>query len=91
MIFRWLALAAMLGALGISVYYRHRARRTGDVVARRREGVGLMLAKAIGGLALLLAAPETAWAAMYRVQLSRRKENSSTPSAIACAPLIPSG
>ena len=34
------------------MYYRHRARRTGDVVARRREGVGLMLAKAGGGLLL---------------------------------------
>ncbi len=52
MIFRWLALATVIGALGISVYYRRRARRTGDVVARRREGVGLMLARAGGALAL---------------------------------------
>ena len=52
MIFRWLALATVIGALGISVYYRHRARRTGDVVARRREGVGLMFARAAGGLLL---------------------------------------
>ncbi len=52
MIFRWLAVAAVIGTLGISVYYRHRARRTGDVVARRREGIGLMLARAGGGLAL---------------------------------------
>ena len=51
-IFRWVALASVIGALGISVYYRHRARRTGDVVARRREGVGLMLTKAGGGLLL---------------------------------------
>ena len=50
MIFRWLALAAVIGTLGISVYYRHRARRTGNVVARRREGFGLMLARAGGAL-----------------------------------------
>ena len=52
MIFRWFALAAVIGTAGISAYYRHRARQTGDVVARRREGVGFMLFRAAGALPL---------------------------------------
>lgn len=41
--FRWLALGAMLGTIGISAYHRHRARRSGEVIQRRREGWPMVL------------------------------------------------
>ena len=52
MIFRWLALVSVIGALGTSIYYRRRARQTGDVIARRREGVGLVLGRIVIALPL---------------------------------------
>lgn len=36
--FRWIALAAVVGTLGISIAYRHTARRSGEVLARYGGG-----------------------------------------------------
>ena len=45
MTFRWLALVALTGTMWISLSYRRRARQTGDVIARRREGPAMILAR----------------------------------------------
>lgn len=49
--FRWLALGAFVATLGISVVYRHRARRSGETIERRLEGARMM------ALRLLVAIP----------------------------------
>ena len=65
----WFALIVLFGCLGISGYYRYRARLASGIIERRREG-GLVLAlRALGGLSALAAivvhalSPETmGWA-----------------------------
>lgn len=44
--FRWIAVAAVVGTLGISIAYRHRARRSGEVIERRREKAWMMALRA---------------------------------------------
>lgn len=52
MMFRWLMLALLLGALTISGYHRARARLSGDTVARGREGTLFLAVRVVLGLAL---------------------------------------
>jgi protein-S-isoprenylcysteine O-methyltransferase Ste14 len=60
--FRWFALAILLGTVGTSGYYRWLARQRSETIARRREG-GLFLAiRALA--ALLLYFPVIAYAAI---------------------------
>lgn len=49
--FRWLFIAIFLSTFLVSGYFRRRARQSGEVIARLREGRGTLLAR------LLLAAP----------------------------------
>lgn len=67
---RWIALGTFVGTLGISTYYRHRARRSGEVIERRREGARMVLARAAvvlplyGSVLLYLVEPRwMAWSA----------------------------
>lgn len=41
--FRWLTLLVVVGTVGISAYYRHRARQSGRTIERRREGARVIL------------------------------------------------
>jgi len=52
--FRWLAIAISVGAVGTSGYYRWRARRESETIARRREGGFLVAMRALGALLLYL-------------------------------------
>ncbi len=52
--YRWLTLVVIAAALGISSYFRRRARLAGDVIERRREGAVLMVGRAAVGLPLWL-------------------------------------
>lgn len=52
--FRWFALASLVGCFGISVYYRHRARRAGGTIPRRREPRLLIAGRALVALPLFL-------------------------------------
>ena len=52
--FRWFALAALVGCFGISAYYRHRARRAGGTIPRRREPPLLIAGRALVALPLFL-------------------------------------
>ncbi len=52
--YRWLTLAVIVAALGISTYFRRRARLAGDVIERRREGAVVMAGRAAVGLPLWL-------------------------------------
>jgi protein-S-isoprenylcysteine O-methyltransferase Ste14 len=52
--FRWFALAALIGCFGISVYYRHRARRAGGAIPRRLESPTLILGRVAVALPLFL-------------------------------------
>ncbi len=45
--FRWLTLAVLLSALGISAVFRRRARQTGETIARVQEGRALMAGRAL--------------------------------------------
>ena len=51
--FRWLALAVLIGSLSISGYYRRRARLESEVIPRRREGGPVLAARALAGLLAL--------------------------------------
>ena len=53
--FRWFAIAALFGCLSISIYYRHRARKEGETIPRRREDPLFVAARLIVGLPLWLA------------------------------------
>ncbi|MFP3939717.1 MAG: methyltransferase family protein [Thermoanaerobaculia bacterium] len=68
--FRWIALAAVVGTLGVSVYHRRRAREGGEVLDRRLETPGMKLLRGAvglplyGGLLVYLVRPRwMAWAA----------------------------
>jgi len=52
--FRWFALAALVGCLSISAYYRRRARRQGETIPRRRETPLLQAGRALIALPLFL-------------------------------------
>jgi protein-S-isoprenylcysteine O-methyltransferase Ste14 len=52
--FRWLAVAILLGAVGTSTYYRQRARRESETIPRRREGGLFMAVRAFVALFLLI-------------------------------------
>ena len=52
--FRWFALAILLGAVGISGFYRRRARQQGETIARRQEGSFLLAIRAVTALLLIL-------------------------------------
>lgn len=52
--FRWFALAAFAGCLGISAFYRIRARQQGETIARRRESASLIAGRAGIGLPLFI-------------------------------------
>jgi protein-S-isoprenylcysteine O-methyltransferase Ste14 len=54
-VFRWLALAAFVGCLGISAFYRLRARQQGETIARRRESPSLIAGRAVIALPLFIA------------------------------------
>jgi protein-S-isoprenylcysteine O-methyltransferase Ste14 len=53
--FRWFALAAFVGCLGISATYRLRARQQGETIARRRESPMLITGRAVVALPLFVA------------------------------------
>ena len=50
--FRWLALAILLGSVTVSAYHRRRARREGETIPRAREGVVLIVGRALVALPL---------------------------------------
>lgn len=50
--FRWIALGAVVAVFSISAFYRHRARRSGEVIERRREGARMMRLRALVALPL---------------------------------------
>lgn len=50
--FRWFALAAFVGCMGISAFYRRRARQQGETIARRRENPLLIAGRAVVALPL---------------------------------------
>jgi protein-S-isoprenylcysteine O-methyltransferase Ste14 len=69
--FRWFALAALLACLGISAYYRRRARQEGETIPRRRETPLLLAGRALVALPLFVAIltylvhpPWMAWTAL---------------------------
>ena len=53
--FRWFALAALVGCLSISAYYRRRARLQGETIPRRRETPLLRAGRALVALPLFVA------------------------------------
>jgi protein-S-isoprenylcysteine O-methyltransferase Ste14 len=53
--FRWLALVCVVSVFGISFHYRRLARRAGETIARRREGLVLPLFRAVFALPLFAA------------------------------------
>ena len=74
-VYRWMALVIFLAGTGISIYYRRRAdREAGDEkISLRSEGLPLMLALRIGGIALWLGVfayfINPAWMAWSQVEL----------------------
>jgi protein-S-isoprenylcysteine O-methyltransferase Ste14 len=67
--FRWLALAVLVGAATVSGYHRRQARIQGETIRRRREGLPLMGGRALvalplfGGAAAYIVDPRSmAWA-----------------------------
>jgi protein-S-isoprenylcysteine O-methyltransferase Ste14 len=53
--FRWVALVSVVAVFAISFHYRRLARKAGETIARRREGVILVLLRAVFALPLFAA------------------------------------
>jgi len=53
LMFRWFALVTLVGTLGISTYYRYRARQESETILRRNERPLLVLARVVLTLPLL--------------------------------------
>jgi protein-S-isoprenylcysteine O-methyltransferase Ste14 len=53
--FRWLALVSVVCVFAISAHYRRQARKTGETIARRREGGLLILLRVVFALPLFVA------------------------------------
>jgi protein-S-isoprenylcysteine O-methyltransferase Ste14 len=53
--FRWLALVSVVCVFAISAHYRRQARKTGETIARRREGGLLILLRVVLALPLFVA------------------------------------
>jgi protein-S-isoprenylcysteine O-methyltransferase Ste14 len=53
--FRWLALVSVVSVFAISFYYRRLARKAGETIARRREGLAFVLLRAVFSLPLFAA------------------------------------
>jgi len=53
--FRWLALVSVVCVFAISAHYRRQARKTGETIARRREGGLLILLRLVFALPLFVA------------------------------------
>jgi protein-S-isoprenylcysteine O-methyltransferase Ste14 len=74
-VYRWMALGIFLAGTGISVYFRRRAdREAGDeMISLKSEGLPLMLALRVGGIALWLGVfayfINPAWMAWSQVEL----------------------
>ena len=51
--FRWIALAILVTSLGVSGYYRRRARRDGETIERTREGPALLAVRLLVALPML--------------------------------------
>jgi protein-S-isoprenylcysteine O-methyltransferase Ste14 len=64
MMFRWFAIAILLGAVGTSGYYRRRARIESETIARRREGELFLSIRILAALLLFL--PVIAYAVVPR-------------------------
>jgi protein-S-isoprenylcysteine O-methyltransferase Ste14 len=54
-VFRWLALAILLGAISVSGFHRRQARRGSEPIPRRKEGSLFMALRAAATVPLLLA------------------------------------
>lgn len=52
--FRWIAFAVLIGCLGISGYYRRRARRESGTIPRGREPLPLKIGRAVVALPLFV-------------------------------------
>jgi len=52
--YRWFAAIVLVSAIGISGFYRRRARLSGEVIARRREGGLLIFGRAVIAVPLFL-------------------------------------
>ncbi len=53
-LFRWILVVTFVLAFGISGYYRHKARRSGETIPRSRESAALITTKIVGALLLYL-------------------------------------
>jgi protein-S-isoprenylcysteine O-methyltransferase Ste14 len=51
--FRWITLAILVTSLGVSGYYRRRARRDGETIERTREGPALLAVRLFVALPML--------------------------------------
>jgi protein-S-isoprenylcysteine O-methyltransferase Ste14 len=53
--FRWVALVVFVAVFTISGYYRRRARRTSEIIDRRREGATLLMLRVIFAIPMFVA------------------------------------
>ncbi len=91
-VFRWLFVAVLAAAFGLSAFYRHRARKIGGTIARRREGAPAMAARAVIALPLfgsfLVYAIAPRWMAWSALPLPAWARWLGAGLGIACIPLL---
>jgi protein-S-isoprenylcysteine O-methyltransferase Ste14 len=90
--FRWIFVAVMVSSLGISAYYRSKARRSGETIARRKEGGLWMLLRAAFALPLWLGCLvfmiNPRWMAWSALPLPPWVRWLGAATGLACVPLI---
>lgn len=90
--FRWLFVAILGATFAQSAFYRHRARKVGGTIARRREGTPTLAARALIALPLfgsfLLYAIEPQWMAWSAFSLPAWARWLGVGIGVACVPLL---
>jgi protein-S-isoprenylcysteine O-methyltransferase Ste14 len=91
-VFRWVFVAVLVSSLGISATYRSRARRSGETIARRREGGLWMVLRAVFALPLWMSCLaymlNPRWMAWASVPLPPWLRWLGSVLSLACVPLI---
>jgi protein-S-isoprenylcysteine O-methyltransferase Ste14 len=91
-LFRWICLGALVLSIGISGYFRKKARQDGDVIARRNEDGFMIALRLIVTLPLLLAIVvyllNPAWMAWAQVSVPRWIRWVGVALMLGAAPLV---
>ena len=91
-VYRLAALALIVPAITISIYYRHRANQTNEPISTKEEGSLILTLRSLGGLVLWLASLayliNPGWLAWASLDLPAGLRWTGAAIMLACIPLV---